>query len=147
MQWVLFDIVMQGLSCSRLGRVLKKNMTSPISIITVSSINIRGINYVWDRGSSSTSSFEFLTQSFLHRAKLKIRGSERSTRSSLIAVVHVVSWPPACLHHDGVGKQIFLISSPRALHTRYKIQRSFVQRGIKNVGREPSWGRPNTENH
>ncbi len=59
---------------------------------------------------SCASSLDTFTQSFLHRAWPKTRGS----RSALIVVAHVFSGPPACLSHvrGGVGRRRSLISSP-----------------------------------
>ncbi len=44
----------------------------------------------------------------------KMRGPEGGSRSALIAVAHVFSWPPARLRHlgVGVGRRKSLISSP-----------------------------------
>ncbi len=46
---------------------------------------------------SCASSLDFFTQSFLHRAWPKSRGPEIGSRSALIVVAHVFSWPPARL--------------------------------------------------
>ncbi len=63
---------------------------------------------------SCTSSLETFTQSFPHRAWLKIRGPESGSRSVLSGVTHVFSWPPARLRHirGGVGRRWSLISLP-----------------------------------
>ncbi len=62
---------------------------------------------------SCASALDTFTQSFLHRAWPKIRGPEIGSRSALIVVAHVFSWPPARLRHvrGGVGRRSF-ISSP-----------------------------------
>ncbi len=39
------------------------------------------------------------------------------------------------------------IAAPRVTHTRYRMRECVVHRGIKIVGREPSWGRLNSEYH
>ncbi len=49
---------------------------------------------------SCANSLDTLTQSFLHRAWPKTRGSEIGSRSALIVEPHVFSWPPG-----GVGKR------------------------------------------
>ncbi len=63
---------------------------------------------------SCASSLKTFTQSCLHRAWPKNRGPERDTRSALIVIVHVFSWPPVHLRHlrSGVGRRIALIRSP-----------------------------------
>ncbi len=63
---------------------------------------------------SCASSLDTFTQSFLHRAWPKTRGLEIGSRSALIVVAHVFSWPPARLRHvrGGVGRRRSLISSP-----------------------------------
>ncbi len=48
---------------------------------------------------SCASSLETFTQSFLHRAWLKTRGPERGSKSALIVVAYIFSWPPFRLHH------------------------------------------------
>ncbi len=62
---------------------------------------------------SCASSLDTFAQSFLHRALPKTRGPKSGSKSALIVVVHVFSWPPARLHHvrGGVGRRS-LISSP-----------------------------------
>ncbi len=40
-----------------------------------------------------------------------------------------------------------LLLDPRTSHTRYRRQGCAVHRGRENVGREPSWCRPNSEYH
>ncbi len=54
MQQILFYNVIQGLSRSRLGWAVKNKTKVPFSIVTVPSINTRGINYVSDKRSSGT---------------------------------------------------------------------------------------------
>ncbi len=63
---------------------------------------------------SCASSLDTFTQSFHHRAWPKTRGPEIGSRSALIVVAHVFSWPPARLRHvrGGVGRRRSLISSP-----------------------------------
>ncbi len=63
---------------------------------------------------SCASSLDTFTQSFLHRAWPKTRGPEIGSRSALIVVAHVFSWPPARLRHvrGDVGRRRSLISSP-----------------------------------
>ncbi len=61
---------------------------------------------------SCASSLNAFAQSFLHCTKPRTRGPETGSRSALIVVVHVFSWPPACLRHvrGGVGRSRSLIS-------------------------------------
>ncbi len=61
---------------------------------------------------SCASSLDTFTQSFFHRAWPKIGGPEIGSRSALIVVAHVFSWPPARLCHvqGGVGRRWSLIS-------------------------------------
>ncbi len=63
---------------------------------------------------SCASSLDTFTQSFLHRAWPKTRGPEIGSRSALVVVAHVFSWPPVRLRHvrGGVGRRRSLISSP-----------------------------------
>ncbi len=63
---------------------------------------------------SCASSIETFTQPFLHRAWPNTRGPERGSRSALIVVAHVLSWPPVPLRHvwGGVGRSRSLIRSP-----------------------------------
>ncbi len=75
---------------------------------------------------SCASSLDIFTQSFLHRAWPKARGPEIGSRSALIVVAHVFSWPPARLRHvrGGVGRRRSLISSPsRHLDSNQKGER------------------------
>ncbi len=62
---------------------------------------------------SFATSIETFTPTFLHRAWPKTHGSERGSRSALIVVANVFSWPPLRLHHlrGGVGSRS-LVSSP-----------------------------------
>ncbi len=59
-------------------------------------------------------SLDTFTQSSLHRAWPKTRGPEIGSRSALIVVAHVFSWPPARLRdvRGGMGRRRSLISSP-----------------------------------
>ncbi len=63
---------------------------------------------------SCASSLDTSTQSFLHRAWPKVRDPEVGSRSALIVVAHISSWPPARLRHvrGGVGRRRSLFSSP-----------------------------------
>ncbi len=63
---------------------------------------------------SCASPLDTFTQSFLHRAWPKTRGPEIGSRSALVVVAHVFSWPPVRLRHvrGGVGRRRSLISSP-----------------------------------
>ncbi len=63
---------------------------------------------------SCASSLDTFTQSFLHRAWPKTSGPEIGSRSALIVVAHVFSWPLARLCHvrGGVGRRRSFISSP-----------------------------------
>ncbi len=63
---------------------------------------------------SCASSLKTFTQFFLHRAWLKTRGRESDSRTALIVIAHVFSWPPGRLRHvrGGVGRSRSLISSP-----------------------------------
>ncbi len=63
---------------------------------------------------SCASSLGTFTQSFLHLACPKTRGPEIGSRSALVVVAHVFSWPPVRLRHmrGGVGRRRSLISSP-----------------------------------
>ncbi len=63
---------------------------------------------------SCASSLDTFTQSFRHRAWPKTRGPKIGSRSTLIVVAHVFSWPPAGLCHvrGGVGRRRSLISPP-----------------------------------
>ncbi len=51
-------------------------------------------------------SHAIFAQPFLHRVQPKTRGPERGSRSALIVVAHIFSWPPVRLRHvrGGVGK-------------------------------------------
>ncbi len=62
---------------------------------------------------SCVSSRKIFTQSFLHRVWPKTHGPEIGSRSALIVVAHVFSWPPARLRNvrGGVGRRRSLISS------------------------------------
>ncbi len=62
---------------------------------------------------SCASSLDTFTQSFLHRAWPKTRSPEIGSRSALIVVAHVFSWPAARLRHvrGGVGRRRSLINS------------------------------------
>ncbi len=73
-------------------------------------------------------SLETLTQCFLHRAWPKIRGPESGSRSALVVVAHVFSWPPARLRHvrGGVGRRKSLISSPSGRLATRPTQRSLL---------------------
>ncbi len=77
---------------------------------------------------SCASSLDNFTQSFLHRAWPKTRGPEIGSRSALIVVAHVFSWPPARLRHvqGGVGRRMFLISSPSGRLAACPNQRSLL---------------------
>ncbi len=77
---------------------------------------------------SCASSLDTFTQSFLHRAWPKTRGPEIGSRSALIVVAHVFSWPPARLHHvrGGVGRRRSLISSPSERLSAFPNQRSLL---------------------
>ncbi len=77
---------------------------------------------------SCASSLVTFTQSFLHRAWPKTRGPEIGSRSALIVVAHVVSWPPARLRHvrGGVGRRRSLISSPLGRLAACPNQRSLL---------------------
>ncbi len=57
---------------------------------------------------SCESSLETFAQSFLHRSWPKTRGPERGSRSALIMVAHVFSWPPV---RQSEGRSRSLISS------------------------------------
>ncbi len=63
---------------------------------------------------SCASSLDTFIQSFRHRAWPKTGGPESGSRSALIVVAHVFSWPPARLRHmqGGMGRRRSLISSP-----------------------------------
>ncbi len=52
---------------------------------------------------SFASSLETFTQSFPHRARPKTRGPEIGSKSALIVVTHIFSWPPARLRRVGGG--------------------------------------------
>ncbi len=77
---------------------------------------------------SCASSLDTFTLSFLHRAWPKTRGPESGSRSALIVVAHVFSWPPARLRHmrGGVGRRISLISSPSGRLAACPNQRSLL---------------------
>ncbi len=76
---------------------------------------------------SRASSVDTFTQSCLHRACPKTRSPEIGSRSALIVVVHVFSWPPARLHHvrGGVGRRS-LVSSPSGRLEAWPNQRSLL---------------------
>ncbi len=77
---------------------------------------------------SCATSLDTFTQSCLHRAWPKTRGSESGSRSALIVVAHVFSWPPASLRHvrGGVGRRRSLISSPSGRLAACPNQRSLL---------------------
>ncbi len=77
---------------------------------------------------SCASSLDTFTQSCLHRAWPKTRGPEIGSRSALIVVAHVFSWPPARLRHvrGGVGRRRSLISSPSGRLAAWPNQRSLL---------------------
>ncbi len=60
---------------------------------------------------SCASSLDTFIQSFLHRAWPKTRGPEIGSRSALVVVAHIFSWPPVRLRHvrGGVGRRRSLI--------------------------------------
>ncbi len=69
---------------------------------------------------SCASSLDTFTQSFLRRAWPKTCGPQIGSRSALIVVAHVFTWPPARLRHvrGGVERRRSLISSPSGRHAR-----------------------------
>ncbi len=74
---------------------------------------------------SCASSLVTFTQSFLHRAWPKTRGLESGSRSALIVVAHVFSWPLASPPHvrGGVGRYSSLICcnlNPRQAHLLFQ---------------------------
>ncbi len=77
---------------------------------------------------SCASSLDSFTQSFLHRAWPKTRGPEIGSRSALIVVAHVFSWPPVCLRHvrGGVGIRRSLIRSTSGRLAACPNQRSLL---------------------
>ncbi len=72
------------------------------------------------------SSLDTFTQSCFHCAWPKTRGPEIGSRSALIVVAHVSSWPPARLRHvrGRVGRKRSLISSPPGRLAAWPNQRS-----------------------
>ncbi len=78
---------------------------------------------------SCARSLDTFTQSFLHRAWPKTRGPEIGSRSALIVVAHVFSWPPARLRRvrGGVGRRRSLISSPSGRLAACPNQRSLLR--------------------
>ncbi len=77
---------------------------------------------------SCASSLDTFTQSFLHRAWPTTRGPDIGSRSALVVVAHVFSWPPARLRHvwGGVGRRRSLISSPSGRLVAWPNQRSLL---------------------
>ncbi len=77
---------------------------------------------------SCASSLDTFTQSFRHRAWPKTRGPESGSRSALIVIAHVFSWPPARLRHvrGCVGGSRSLISSPSGRLAACPNQRSLL---------------------
>ncbi len=62
---------------------------------------------------SCASSLGTFTQSFFHRALPKTRGLKSGSRSALIVVAHILSWPSARLRHvrGGVSRRRSLITN------------------------------------
>ncbi len=97
-----------ALTCTCVG--IHPGRVEPASPITLTTSRTEALQ----AGRSCASSLENFTQSFLHRAWPKTRSPERGSRSALIVVAHVFSWPPARLRHvrGCVGRRRSLISSP-----------------------------------
>ncbi len=83
---------------------------------------------------SCASLLDNFTRAFLHCAWLKTRGPDIGSRSALIVVARVFSWPPARLRHvrGGVAKRRPLISSPSGRLAAYQNHRSLLC--TSNVG-------------
>ncbi len=81
---------------------------------------------------SCASSLGTFTQSFLYRAWPETRGPKIGSRSALIVVVHVISWPPSRLRHvrGGVGRRRSLISSPRDVLRHVQTSGAFFARAV-----------------
>ncbi len=89
------------------GNNLQYQLASPIALTTFRTEALQARR-------SCASSLDTFIQSFLHCACPKICSPVSGSRSALIVVAHVFSWPPARLHHmrGGVGRRRALISSP-----------------------------------
>ncbi len=89
------------------GNNLQYQLASPIALTTSRTEALQARR-------SCASSLDTFTQSFFHCACPKICGPVSGSRSALIVVAHVFSWPPARLHHvrGGVERRRALISSP-----------------------------------
>ncbi len=77
---------------------------------------------------SRASSLDTFPQSCLRRAWPKTSGPEIGSRSALMVVAHVFSWPPARLRHarGGVGRRTSLISSPSGRLAAWANQQSLL---------------------
>ncbi len=97
--------------CARLSDSLLFCLYLPASPVALTTSRAEALQA---RRSCARDSLETFTQSFLHRAWPKTRCPKIGSRSALIVVALIFSWPPACLRHvrDGVGRRRSLISSP-----------------------------------